>query len=84
MEYNRKLLVSMAGSRKATYWPKSEIMWSEFVDRLKTPARSLETLENYLALSKSQQAELKDVGGFVAVPFSMIEEKGLTCRGEIC
>lgn len=81
MEYNRKLLVSMAGSRKATYWPKSEIMWSEFVDRLKTPARSLETLENYLALSKSQQAELKDVGGFVGGTFFNDRRKGAYVQG---
>ena len=65
MDYNRKLWISTAGTRKATYWPKNEIMWSDFVDRLKNPVRSSETMEEYLALGKSQQAELKDVGGFV-------------------
>ena len=40
-------------------------MWSEFVDRLKTPIRSTETLDQYLAMSKPQQDELKDVGGYV-------------------
>lgn len=65
MQNNRKLQISTAGSRKATHWPKSTIMWSEFVDRLKNPVRSTETLEQYLAYPKSQQDELKDVGGFV-------------------
>ena len=65
MEYNRKLQISTAGSRKALLWPASEIMWSEFVDRLKTPIRSTETLDQYLAMSKPQQDELKDVGGYV-------------------
>jgi predicted P-loop ATPase len=40
-------------------------MWSEFVDRLKNPVRSTETLEQYLSYTKGQQDELKDVGGFV-------------------
>lgn len=70
MQYNRKLLISTAGSRKATVWPKSTILWSEFVDRLKTPVRGAETLESYLKLTKTQQAELKDVGGFVGGTFT--------------
>lgn len=77
MDYNRKLWISTAGTRKATYWPKNEIMWSDFVDRLKNPVRSSETMEEYLALGKSQQAELKDVGGFVGGPLSMTGERAL-------
>ena len=69
MQYNRKLLISSAGSRKATVWPKSTILWSEFADRLKTPVRSSETYEQYLAMTKAQQAELKDAGGFVGGTF---------------
>lgn len=65
MQNNRKLQISTAGSRKATHWPRSIIMWSEFVDRLKNPVRSTETLEQYLSYTKPQQDELKDVGGFV-------------------
>lgn len=69
MQNNRKLQISTAGSRRASYWPKSEILWSEFTDKLKTPVRSTETLEQYLALPKPQQDELKDVGGFVGGTF---------------
>lgn len=69
MQNNRKLQISMAGSRRASYWPKSEILWSEFTEKLKTPVRSTETLEQYLALPKPQQDELKDVGGFVGGTF---------------
>lgn len=60
MEYNRKLRISTAGTRKATFWPENEIMWSDFVDRLKNPVRSPETIEEYLAMAKSRQA-LKDL-----------------------
>ena len=65
MQNNRELRISTGGSRKAASWPRSTIMWSEFVERLKTPIRGTETLEEYLNYPKSQQDELKDVGGFV-------------------
>ena len=65
MQNNRQLQISTAGSRKATSWPRSTIMWSEFVERLKTPIRGTETLEEYLNYPKSRQDDLKDVGGFV-------------------
>lgn len=65
MRNNRKLRISSAGSRKAVYWQESDLMWSEFTDKLKTPVRGPETLEQYLAFPKARQDELKDVGGFV-------------------
>ena len=70
MQNNRKLQISIAGSRKALQWPRSTVMWSEFVERLRTPVRSTETMEQYLALPKAQQDELKDVGGFVGGIFT--------------
>lgn len=45
-------------------------MWSEFTEKLKTPIRGTETLEQYLALPKARQDELKDVGGFVGGTFT--------------
>lgn len=70
MQNNRSLRISTAGSCRSTHWPKSEILWSEFVERLKTPVRSTETLEEYINMPKSRQAELKDVGGFVGGTFT--------------
>lgn len=70
MQNNRKLQISTAGSRKSTQWPRCEIMWSEFTEKLKTPIRGTETLEQYLALPKARQDELKDVGGFVGGTFT--------------
>lgn len=81
MQYNRKLRISTAGSRKATHWPKSEILWSEFAQKLKTPVRGTETLEQYLALPKSQQDELKDVGGFVGGTFHGDRRKAANVEG---
>lgn len=65
MQNNRMLHISTAGSRKAIQWPGSTMMWSEFTEKLSTPVRGDETLEQYLAFPKAQQDELKDIGGFV-------------------
>lgn len=65
LQFDRKLKISSAGSRKATFWQTQEVWWSEFIDRLITPVRSTETLTAYLRLPKSEQDKLKDVGGFV-------------------
>jgi len=81
MQNNRMLQISTAGSRKATQWPKSNIGWTEFVEKLKTPVRSTETLEEYLKYPKSKQDELKDVGGFVGGIFSGDRRKASGVEG---
>lgn len=63
--YDRQITISAAGSRKATLWPSRTMYWSELVEQLKTAVRGTETLDEYMKLPKSQQDELKDVGGFV-------------------
>ena len=81
MQYNRKLMISTAGSRKATYWPKSEIMWSDFTEKLKTPVQSPETMGQYLSMPKNRQSELKDVGGFVGGTFTNDRRKSVYIQG---
>ncbi len=81
MQYNRMLHISTAGSRKATQWPESAILWSEFLERLKTPVRSTESLEEYLAYPKARQDELKDVGGFVGGTLSGGRRKAVNITG---
>lgn len=65
LQNDRQIQISAAGSRKATYWPTINMMWSEFIMKLSTPVRGVETLSDYLNLPKSKQDDLKDVGGFV-------------------
>ena len=62
MENNRTLLISIAGTRKTKHWPRTELTWAEFVEKLKTPVRSTESLDEYLNYAKVKQDELKDVG----------------------
>jgi putative DNA primase/helicase len=63
---DRQIIISAAGSRKATQWPPQKLWWSELVTKLQTPVRGTETLAEYLSFPKSRQDDLKDVGGFVA------------------
>ena len=69
MIYNKKLQISTGNSRKSIVWQRTTLFWSELAERLKTPVRGVETLEQYLKLSKAKQDELKDVGGFVGGTF---------------
>lgn len=81
MQYNRMLHISTAGSRKAVQWPESAILWSEFLEKLKTPVRSTESLDEYLAYPKARQDELKDVGGFVGGTLSGNRRKAVNVTG---
>lgn len=65
MIHNKELSITIGGSRKETNWKPQRIMWQEFVERLRTPVESEETQEEYKRLTKAQQDDLKDVGGFV-------------------
>jgi len=65
VQNDRLTKICTAGSRKATHWNEESIWWSEFIAKLQTPARSTETIDEYLHMSKGKQDELKDRGGFV-------------------
>lgn len=61
----RKLNISLGSSRWATSWIPTQMEWPEFCSRLKTPIRGTETLGEFLKMSKKDQDDRKDVGGFV-------------------
>lgn len=65
MENNRDIVISTGNSRKSIDWKTEVMKWSDFVNKIKTPVRTDETLEEFLAMRKADQDELKDVGGFV-------------------
>ena len=63
--HDRKLLIAIGRSRKASQWQNKEMMWSEFLDKLATTTRTRETVTDYAAMSKADRDTVKDVGGFV-------------------
>lgn len=62
---DRRLAISVGNSRKSINWQKTDMLWSEFVEKLRIPQRTPEKLEEYLNMPAAQQGSLKDIGGFV-------------------
>ena len=59
------LKIAVANSRKAKTWKNKDITWEQLVKRLFTTQKTVETLAEFLAMSKAEQDEIKDVGGYV-------------------
>lgn len=75
MQNDRITHISVGRSRTSKEWQRTEYLWSEFVERLRTPARTDETVEQYHALPKKEQGRLKDVGGFVGGTLKGLQRK---------
>lgn len=81
MIYDRQITISVGASRRATNWQARTLTLSELYDRLRLPTKSTETMAEYLALSKGQQDDLKDVGGFIAGTLNGPRRKAGTVTG---
>ncbi|OUQ22153.1 virulence-associated protein E [Flavonifractor sp. An135] len=66
MTNDRKITITVGASRNSTDWRPQVLLISELWERLRVPQRSTETMAEYLAMTKGQQDQLKDVGGYVA------------------
>lgn len=58
--------IAYGNSRFETKWKNSEISWDDFKKRVSSTIRTTETIEEYHRMTKAQQANVKDKGGFVA------------------
>lgn len=65
VKYDRDIQFSFASSRLATNWINHNMAWSDFMQKLARTVRTKETLSDYNKMSKSEQSDIKDVGGFV-------------------
>ena len=54
-----------ANSRKAVKWKNGDTSMDALKTRFQTTVRTTETIEEYRKMSKAQQADIKDIGGFV-------------------
>ena len=57
--------IALGNSRKTKTWKNRTMQWSALLDRLAKVTRTPETVAEYKAMSRDQQSEIKDVGGFV-------------------
>ena len=81
MNYDRKLTISIGNSRMSKQWTAAECMWSEFIEKLRTPQRTAELYEEYLRMGKAQQGALKDIGGFVGGALKGSQRKASAITG---
>ena len=65
LKHDKALDIALGNSRKTKKWKNKQMQWSELLGRLAKETRTPETVAEYKAMSRNQQAEIKDVGGFV-------------------
>ena len=62
---SQKIKIAIGHSSKSTTWKNQDITWKQFVDRLRKPYHTNETLKEFLSATKEEQHKIKDVGGYV-------------------
>nr|DAY27124.1 MAG TPA: replicative DNA helicase [Caudoviricetes sp.] len=81
MNIDRKISISIGASRWSKQWTQTTMLWSELCNRLKTPVRTEETVEEYHKMKKADQGKLKDIGGFVGGTLSGLQRKAINVTG---
>ena len=61
----RELKISVANNRKAKVWTNRNITWEALCRKLETTQRTVESIEEFMAMKRGEQDEIKDVGGYV-------------------
>ena len=57
--------IAYGNSRMEKKWKNNDISWDDFCKRVSTTQTTTETVEEYRKMTKPQQDNIKDVGGFV-------------------
>ena len=65
LQHDPTIWISEGASRFSTSWKNKKIRWAELLARLKNATMTQETQAEYMKMSKPQQDQIKDVGGFV-------------------
>lgn len=60
-----KLEIATATSRTATRWTNKKVSWAALVNKCSETHRTTETVAEYAAMSRDEQSQRKDIGGFV-------------------
>nr|DAQ78600.1 MAG TPA: replicative DNA helicase [Caudoviricetes sp.] len=81
MNIDKKISISIGASRWSMQWSQTTMLWSELCDRLKTPVRTKETVEEYHKMKKADKDRLKDIGGFVGGTLKGLQRKAINVTG---
>ena len=74
------IIIATGKSRSARSWTSKKMTWSELVSKLAEPTVTNETAAEYAKMSKADQGQKKDVGGFVG---GYIPGNGRRVRGAV-
>lgn len=74
------IIIATGKSRSARSWKSQKMTWSELVSKLAEPTVTNETATEYAKMSKADQGQKKDVGGFVG---GYIPKNGRRIRGAV-
>lgn len=81
---DRALDIALGNSRKTKKWKNRPVKWSELLDRFATTARTPETVAEYKAMTRDQQAGVKDCGGFVGGYCNNGSRSDIAFRSVLC
>ena len=65
MKYDFELDIATAHSRYSKKWKNKTVRWSALVERCRQTRRTGESVADYGRMSRDEQSQVKDVGGFV-------------------
>lgn len=65
VQNDKALDIALGNSRKTKTWKNKTVKWSELLDRFTNTTRTPETVAEYKSMSRNQQSDVKDCGGFV-------------------
>lgn len=84
LKHDKLLDVAYGNSRKTKVWKNKQTLWSDLLDRLATTTRTSETVAEYKEMGREQQANVKDVGGFVGGYCANGSRTSVTARSLVC
>ena len=75
-----QIIIATGRSRSARSWKSQKMTWSALANKLAEPTVTNETAAEYAKMSKADQGQKKDVGGFVG---GYIPKNGRRVRGSV-
>ena len=84
MQHDKELDTATGVSRKTKTWKNKPLKWSELLSRLENTTRTPETVAEYKAMSRDQQSDIKDVGGFVGGYCNNGSRSDIAFRSVLC
>ena len=84
VQYDKKLDIALGNSRKTKTWKNRPMQWSELLERMSKTVYTAETVAEYKAMTRDQQSERKDQGGFVGGYCNEGSRSNIRFRSVLC